>query len=443
MAPSRPLSFRLSVLALVVLSLTTILAGPARAQSAPSTSAPPTTTPGAGPPSSTTPGTPASPAAEQGRCDGLAFPVSAVCHLATTPLPTLNPFALAFRGLAGLVAEAAAFFLKRAGASITAQTTPDLSLPWFTNSYGSTFTVGLFLIVMFLLCGVIQCLFRGAGAELIHIATLYLPIGIVLMFLAPTCVAGLLALMDWATALVTQDAAQNIQAATGRVTEVLANLTTNTPPPYNQMPIFVGFVMALLVGLGSFVVWLELLLRDAAVYAVAVMVPLGLASLTWPAVRPWCRRVIDVLVAVIVAKFLIVVIVDLAAAGLATTKATDAVATLGACTTLLVLAAFTPVAVLKLIPIAAAEFSAALHLRPGLTQVAATTGALQVTSAVRQALMSNVRGLGAGAAARGAGAAAGGGSPGGLRALAGWGGQQPAPPAAAASRPIPPPRERE
>ena len=63
-------------------------------------------------------------------------------------------------------------------------------------------------------------------------------------------------------------------------------------------------------------------------------------------------------------------------------------------------------ALLKLIPLAGAEFSAALHLRPGLTQAAATTGALQATSMARYALMSNVRTAGAASAGRGAAAGA-------------------------------------
>jgi hypothetical protein len=442
MVPSPTPGVRLRVAALVIVTLGVILTScPAQAQSAPPTSAPPTTSPAAGPATST-PGVPPPPEAAQGRCDGLTFPASAVCKVATTAAPTFNPFDLAIRAMAGVVADMAVFFLNRAGSSITAQTTPDLSLPWFTNSYGSTLTVGLSLIGLFLLLGVMQCLFRGAGAEMARLALLYLPAAVVLMFLAPTFTNLLLALVDAYTAWVTQDAAQNIKAATERVTEVLTNLTTNTPPPYDQMPIGVGMFMAFLIVVGSVVVWLELLLRDAAVYAVSVLVPLGLASMVWPAVRAWCRRIIEVLVAVIVAKLVVVAVVDLAAAGLATTKPADAFATLGACTTLLLLAAFTPIAVLKLVPIAGAEFSAALHLRPGLTQAAATTGALQAVSSVRHAVMSNFR-AGAVAAAGRAGAGPAAGSAGGLRGLGFGGGQPPPAPPPAPPRSVPPRRERE
>ena len=107
---------------------------------------------------------------------------------------------LAFRAAAGLVAEIALFFLNKMGRRHhRPEPLPDLSLPWFTNSYGSTFTVGLLLLAMFMLCGVVQCQLQGAMAEMGRIVLIYVPVGVVLMFLAPTFVSLLLALMDWFT----------------------------------------------------------------------------------------------------------------------------------------------------------------------------------------------------------------------------------------------------
>lgn len=429
----------LVLLALALLAMSVGAETPAHAQSAP-----PTTTPPGTAPSTTVPGAATPPPAQEGRCDGLSFPVSAVCQVTVGQLPTLSPFALAMRGAAAVVAEAASYFLEKVGASITAQTSPQLSLPWFTNSYGATLTVGLLLITMFTLLGVMQCVIRGAGAEMGRIVLIYVPSAVVLMFLAPSLTALLLRLFDDFTNLVTQDAAENIKTATHNVTAALANLTATAPPPHTNLPIGVGMFLAFLIVVGSVVVWLELLLRDAAVYAVTLLVPLGMAAMTWPAIRHWCRRIIDVLVAVIVSKFIVVTIVDMAAAGLATTKVADVFATLGSCVTLLILAAFTPVALLKLVPIAGAELGAALHLRPGLTQAAATTGALHATTMARHALMTNVRGAGAAAAARGAaGPVAAAAAT--ARSL-GWGSGGPppsSPPSPPSPRPVPPRPERE
>ena len=54
-------------------------------------------------------------------------------------------------------------------------------------------------------------------------------------------------------------------------------------------------------------VWVELLIRAAAVYVAVLFLPLALASLAWPAIAHWCRRLVDTLVALVLGKFVIVV----------------------------------------------------------------------------------------------------------------------------------------
>jgi len=395
------------VLAVALVVVVLAGAGAAHAQpsppTSPSTSQPPVTTgppgpstpaPGTTDPGSPAPGSPAPPSTlgrAPGPCNGLPAPVSGVCQVIAAPLASVNPATLVFKGLTVVLAETAAWLLKQVGANITATTTPELGLPWFTNRYGATLTIGLLLVTMFTFLAVIQCLLRGAGAELGRIVLFHLPGAVVLMFLAPTFTNLLLHLMDEFTALVSQGNSADVKAAIARVGDVLGTLTTSSPPPTGSFPMGAGMFMAFLVALGAVVVWLELLLRDAAVYAVELFVPLGLAALVWPAVRHWCRRIIEVLVAVVTGKFFIVAIVGLAVTGPVGQSTGDMMRVLGACVALLILAAFTPVAVLKLIPIAGAELSGALHMRGGLSQAAATVGVTEATGTARAALMSNVR----------------------------------------------------
>ena len=79
---------------------------------------------------------------------------------------------------------------------------------------------------------------------------------------------------------------------------------------------FVTFLIALLTTAGGLILWLELLIREAAVYVVVLMLPLVFAAMVWPARRVWAVRAVEVLVALILAKFAIVSVLALAAAAL-------------------------------------------------------------------------------------------------------------------------------
>ena len=111
--------------------------------------------------------------------------------------------------------------------------------------------------------------------------------------------------------------------------------------------------LALLVGLfmigAAFALWIELLMREAAVYVIVLMLPLAFAAMVWPARRIWAVRAVELLVALILSKFAIVAVLvarrrrhQLGADG----GSVSAVMT-GA--VLVLLAAFSPWALLRLI----------------------------------------------------------------------------------------------
>jgi len=83
------------------------------------------------------------------------------------------------------------------------------------------------------------------------------------------------------------------------------------------VPTFVTLLGALLVVFGAFVLWVELLVRGCGHLRGGALPPLGLASLVWPAVAHWCRRLVDTLAALILSKFVIVAVLSLAASALA------------------------------------------------------------------------------------------------------------------------------
>jgi hypothetical protein len=102
----------------------------------------------------------------------------------------------------------------------------------------------------------------------------------------------------------------------------------------------------------------------------------------WPAGWRWCRRLIEFLIAIIFAKVFIVAIINLAAAGLARGGLGDKFEGVLAGGALLLMAAFTPIALLKLIPLAEAAVVTAGHQRAALRQATAGATALTTSSSV-------------------------------------------------------------
>ena len=80
---------------------------------------------------------------------------------------------------------------------------------------------------------------------------------------------------------------------------------------------FVLLLVGLLVAMAAFVLWLELLVRAAAVYVAVLFLPMALITLVWPSVSHWCRRLVETLAALILSKFVIVATLSLAAGAVA------------------------------------------------------------------------------------------------------------------------------
>jgi hypothetical protein len=123
--------------------------------------------------------------------------------------------------------------------------------------------------------------------------------------------------------------------------------------------------------------------------------------MVWPAGWRWCRRLIEFLIAIVFAKVFIVAIIDMAAAGLSAggLASFEGVLAGGA---LLLMAAFTPIALLRLIPLAEAAVVTAGQQRAALRQATQGATAFTSTSVVSQMIQSRFRSSGASGAGAGA-----------------------------------------
>ncbi len=118
-----------------------------------------------------------------------------------------------------------------------------------------------------------------------------------------------------------------------------------------------SILLSLLIIAGCLAIWLELVVRAAAIELAVFFMPLALAGLVWPATAHWAKRLIEVLVALLLMKPVIVGALCLGAGAVVDMgDASTAVSGLA----ILLIAAFAPYALLKLVPMVGV--SAIAHL---------------------------------------------------------------------------------
>ena len=327
----------------------------------------------------------------QGGCDSIPNPVARnVCKAGTNPgqavtsavsgaaqnvVSTAGDSAL--RSFTAAVAAAGKFFLEKVGHLIQGTTSPDVvNAGWFTSQYRVMLALAVIIALPILLVSVAQSIVRADGMQAIRSAFVFLPLAAILSAVGPAMVQMLINVSDWMSAALGGNAAADAQKFMSDAGSALAGLGTGTLNP--AAPVFGVLLGALIVTLGALSIWLELLLRAAAIYISVLFLPLALAAMIWPAGWRWCRRLIEFLIAIIFAKVFIVAIINLAAAGLARGGLGDKFEGVLAGGALLLMAAFTPVALLKLIPLAEAAVVTAGHQRAALRQ--ATQGATALTT---------------------------------------------------------------
>ena len=226
--------------------------------------------------------------------------------------------------LSSWVADGAAWLLGQIGGVLSSSTSIDLGAGWFTAHYRTMVGLAAVVLLPLLLLSVIQAVYRQSAAALVRVVAVQLPLALVL--------AGRRwSWCSWPSRPPTPSAPRSrpVRAPTSsrRCRRWRRRWRPRRPAARRRRSWCCWG--ALLVAFGAFMLWVELLVREAAVYVAVLFLPLGLASLVWPAISHWCRRLVDTLVALVLAKFVIVAILALAAGALAAGTGTGFASVLG------------------------------------------------------------------------------------------------------------------
>ncbi len=320
--------------------------------------------------------------------------------------------------LGSWVSAGAVWLLAQIGNVLGSTTGVDLGASWFTAHYETMAALSGVVIVPLLLLGIVQSIYRQDASMLVRSVLLNVPLAILLTAVAVELVQLGLAVTDAMSAAVAHGAGLDSGHFMATVTSALTGPAAAGEP---GVPTFVVFLGGVALVLGAVMVWVELLIRAAAVYVAVLFLPLALASLAWPTISHWCRRLVDTLVALVLGKFVIVSVLSLAAGALAAgtgsspsgAVGTDGGGGFGAVlggAALLLLAAFAPWALFRLLPFL--EAGAVAHL-DGLGHRARQSASAPVHGLAQIAMRSSVAGSLAGAAAGSFGTGTGTGGAGG------------------------------
>ena len=272
-------------------------------------------------------------------------------------------------GLAAIsasVVAAAGAVLHETAVALGSTTAPQLRSTWFSATYWRMAAIAAMLTLPFLFAATVQAALRSDVTLLARAALGYLPLAILSIAIAAPLTTLLLAASDELCGLISAAAANESGHVLASAVVLVGGLTA-----LGQSP-FLAFLLGMFAIIAAFALWIELLLREAAVYVVVLMLPLAFAALAWPARRIWAVRAVEILVAVILSKFAIVAVLSLGGAAVAASIGHQDVSGLMAGTVLIMLAALSPWALLRFVPLAEVAAGAAAALRGELRSAGAS-----------------------------------------------------------------------
>lgn len=314
-------------------------------------------------------------------------------------------------GIAKWVLGAVSFFVDGAVRFLQTSSRPQVDADWFAGP-GSPFAavrnIAGVLLLAFALLAVLQGLLHGDVGMMVRQVAGKVPVAIAGMVVTTAVVVKLLDLTDALSSAVlatTDEQALRFLSGFG----VTVNGLTSG---------FAAVVLGLVAVIAGLILWVELLVRSSLVYLLVAISPLGFAAMVWPSARGFLRKTVELLVAVILSKFVICVALAIGVAALSgagetagTDGASAGLGTLLVGAVLLGLAAFSPFIVLKLVP--AVEAAVVAHGVSRGPLRAAQTGAAGYSTVTRLAGGSSSPrppGQAAGGASAAAPGAAGGGT---------------------------------
>lgn len=321
---------------------------------------------------------------------GIGNPIGDACEAVTDPILGLPGKALdplkdaaksigkgVFNQVTAWVADGAVWLIGEVAVLSEKTTSPNLLSKGFLRQYRLMALIAAFMAALMAIFCVFEAIGRGDPGLLWRVLFVNVPLAAIATSAAYVVVQLLIATCDGMCLAISQSAGADSKEFFEGAIKALAEAgaspgaaagAAGLPGPAAatsevagtvEVPLFVGFIAAIVAAFAAFFVWIELLMRDAAIYVVALFMPMALAASIWPRWSSALTRTCELLVVIIFSKFVIVAIVSLAASLLA--KNEGAVEHVLAAGAMLLLACFAPFVLFKLVPFAEGAVNSAFN----------------------------------------------------------------------------------
>jgi hypothetical protein len=258
-----------------------------------------------------------------------------------------------FGGLASWVANGTAWLVRQVEVLMAASSHVSLGAPWFSARMRAMTTVAGVLALPMVLLAVLRAVVAQDPRAALRALLVRLPLAALGTFLAAEVVSVLLGVTNELCVLASAGLGRSPFAFLG----TLASSLTETVPVGmgGVVPSSVILLGAVLGGIASLAVWLELTLRSAAVAVVVALLPVALVAGISPWTAHWCRRGLELIVGLVLAKLVVVVALDVGAAALSSGAAHASFSGLLTGVGVEAIAALSPLALFRLAPVVEAE----------------------------------------------------------------------------------------
>ena len=241
------------------------------------------------------------------------------------------------------ISDGAGWLIRESVTMLDRSARVDLEAGWFQQHYRLMAALGAFLLLPLLLVSLTTALMRGDWGAMARACFLWLPAAILLTTAVVAITQVGLASVD----ALSSDLADDVSTQAADLAVVAGGVGAIA-----QVPGLVTILVGLIMCMAALAVWVELILRAGAIYVAVSFAPLFFAAMVWPAIAGWARELARLLVALVLSKLVIVSVLSLGLSAMTGFGLEGGVSELLAGAAIFGLAAFAPVVLLALIPLA-------------------------------------------------------------------------------------------
>ncbi len=237
--------------------------------------------------------------------------------------------------------------------AFTTTTQVRLSSPFLLSNLTMVEVVASSLALPVLLIGVVQSIFEGSPSRLLKLTILQLPASAAATAVTLYAASGLNYFADFASSQILGGADGG--GALIRISDLLIGSSA--------LPTVVGPGLILISAFAVMGVWIEMVVRAAAIYLLICLVPIAALGMLASATRHWLRRVLEVLSGLILVKVVIAISLSLAVGAISSSMSTGGAGfgVLVEGLAMLLVTLVSPYALVRLVPFAEIQAATALE----------------------------------------------------------------------------------